>query len=489
MNRVADSTNGRINPYESEDERKARIAHLLKHYDEFCYHYFPLYCQGKMGGFHMKAVKSVIKNPNKVHLWQWSREFAKSTHANCMLPIFLYLNSELNGMMGGSANEDLAIRLMMDIKANLEANQAIISDFGTQRSHGNWDMDSFVTNKGIGFFAFGANQSPRGTRFGHRRPDYGTIDDLNDKKSLKNDQISIEQFEWVKEDFMGALSTKKWRLIIPQNKFHKNTVTAKFEADKEVATVLSRVNMLNDADESNWPEYLSTAECKAKQKASGYISSQREYQNNPIEEGKIFKTDNIAWTKRLAWNAYDFLVAYTDPSYKNNQKSDYKATVLVGKKGLEFHVLKVFLDKVGIREMFLWHYELDNLVGDHTMIHHRMEASFIQDMHLKVLTPLAEEKKRHLRLTGDYRAKPDKFQRISSLDPMFNSGILKFNKAEEEDPHMARLLGQFTGFEKGTSLNDDGPDAVEGAIFILESMVVNATPPANVPKKRSRFAY
>lgn len=489
MQRIAEATASGVNAYESESEKAARIQKLLNNYEQFCYYYFPNYCSAKMAKFQKQSAKYLAKNWNQVALIQWFREGAKSTHYNCMYPIWQLMRGELTGMMGGSANEDLAIRLMMDIKANLEGNQRLINDFGEQKSYGNWEMDKFVTNQGIGFFAFGANQSPRGTRFGHRRPNYGTIDDLNDKKSLKNDAISREQFEWVKEDFMAALSTKRWQLVIPQNKFHKNTVTALFEADHEVKTYISRVNMLNDAGESNWPEYFSTDECKAKIQSVGHLSAQREYFNNPVEEGTVFKRENIHFVKRLPWKNYDALVQYSDPSYKNNQKSDYKATVLIGKKGREFHILKVFLDRVSITDMFLWCYELDALVEDRALIRHWMEANFIQDMHFKALEPLEKDKGYRLRISGDQRAKPDKFQRISSLEPLFENGLIKFSQSEKDNPHMNRLIDQFLGFEKGSNINDDGPDAVEGAIYKLEEMTVQAQPPIFVQRKRSRFAF
>ena len=490
MNRIYDATQHGLNPYESEEEKEERIKKNLKNYSQFCKYYFPNYCQAEMADFHIKTANYLHKNWNVVALIQWAREFAKSTHYLIMFPLFLYFNDELEGMMVGSANQDLAANLLSDIKANFEANQRLINDFGDQKSFGNWSEDRFVTKKGIGFYAFGKNQSPRGTRFSHRRPNYGAIDDLNDRKMLKNDSLCREAFEWVKEDFMGALSTKKWKLVIPQNKFHKNTVTALFENDRDIKTYLSRVNMLNDEGESNWPQYFSTKICEEKIKSVGHLSAQREYFNKPVEEGKIFKRDYFTWVKRLPFKHYDYLLQYTDPSYKNSDKSDYKASILIGKKGIYFDVLKAFVDKVSIKEMFKWHYLTDQWVGDPSSVRHYMEANFIQDMHLKVLKPLAKEKGRFLRLSGDYRSKPDKFQRISSLEPMFENALIRFNKAEENNPHMNRLVDQLLGFEKGSNISDDGPDALEGGITKLSELMIESEPPKAVArKKRSKYAF
>ncbi|MGB1216589.1 MAG: hypothetical protein ACPG5P_01865 [Saprospiraceae bacterium] len=487
---VAASTANGLPLDESEEQQQKRINMLLGNYPKFCRYYFPDYCPSPLAGFQNRAARAILNTPNRVSLIQWARESAKSTHFNFLFPMFLLLNKDMSGMIAGAANQDLAIRLLFDIKANIEANHRIINDFGELKSYGNWAEDRFATKDGIAFLAFGRQQTPRGTRFGSRRPDYGTVDDFNDKKSLKNDRISHEDYEWVKEDFMGALSIKKWRCIIPQNKFHKNTVTAKFEEDREIDTYLSRVNLLDDKGIPTWQERFTKEECEAKIKSLGHFSSQREYFNNPVQEGKIFKRENLRWGKRLPFKQYDALVAYCDPSYKNSDKSDYKATILIGKKDQDYHILRAYVDKVSVTDMFLWHYALDEWVGDRAAIRHWMEANFIQDLHMKLLDPLSEKQGYRLRLSKDKRKKPDKFQRISSLEPLFDSGTIIFNQAEKSAPGMMRLIDQLTGFEKGGNLNDDGPDALEGGIHIIEGMTKKSHAPTIISKGRAnRFSY
>ena len=491
MLRIHEATSEGFDPLETEGQKKERIADLLKlkNYDKFCAFYFPDYCKGKMAGFQKKAVTHLMRNKNQIHLWQWFREGAKSTHANIFVPLFKYYRGELKGMVCVSANEKMAARLLDDIKANFQANQRLIHDFGDRRSHGNWEEGDFTTSDGIAFFAYGKGQTVRGTRKRQHRPNYCTVDDLQERKGLKNDIISKEDYDFVKEDVLMALDTKDWTLVIPQNKFHKNCVTAKFEADEEIKVYLSRVNILDEKGESSWPGYISTDEAKAKIKASGSISSQRELFNTPIEEGKVFKRDDIIWNKRLPYKHYDWLCAYSDPSWKKSDKSDYKATVLIGSKGLKRMVLKAFVARVTVKQMFLWHYLMDDLVGDHALIDHQMEANFIQDMHLKLLKPLGEEKKRFLRLSGDTRSKPEKHQRIESMQPLFENELIEFNQAEKNSPGMLELINQLCAFEKGSSVHDDGPDAMEGALYILDQHFGSGTKPESVPTPASKWNY
>jgi phage terminase large subunit-like protein len=490
MKWVSENTKNGMPAYETEVEKEARIKLLLGNYEQFCLYYFPNYCFAPLGFFHKEAAEYMYTHPNTIGLFQWSREFGKSTHFTFMFPLFLYFNDELTGMIAASANGKIAERLLIDIRAAFQANHRLIHDFGEQKSYGTWEASAFVTKRNVGFYAFGRETSPRGVRFESKRPNYAAIDDLNDKKTLKNDDLSNEDFEWVKEDVAPALSTKKWWIAVPQNKFHKNCVTSKYEESGIENVYLSRVNALNEEGESNYPENFSTQELTDKIAASGEISGQREYMNNPIEEGKVFKLEDIRYTKILPYKDYDVLVAYSDPSYTNNAKSDYKATGLLGKIGKKYHLLKVWIDRVPVATMFRWHYDFDELVGDHALVNHSMESNFIQGIvHFAVLQELAIELDRMLRINGDDRSKPDKFQRITSMQPLFAFGLIEFNEAEKDSKGMKRLVQQLIGFERGNRLNDDGPDMLESGITLAETLAVTNVAPIYIPRTESKYSF
>ena len=76
-------------------------------------------------------------------------------------------------------------------------------------------------------------------------------------------------------------------------------------------------------------------------------------------------------------------------------------------------------------------------------------------------------------LKGDERKKAEKFTRIESLlEPLNSNGKLYLNEAEADNPHMQRLEEQFLALEPGSRAHDDGPDAVEGAVFIINGKIV-----------------
>lgn len=73
-----------------------------------------------------------------------------------------------------------------------------------------------------------------------------------------------------------------------------------------------------------------------------------------------------------------------------------------------------------------------------------------------------------LPIRGDKRGKPDKFQRIEGISPLWERGFVYYNARKQKDPDMLTGIEQTLVFEKGMSGHDDAPDADEGAIYILQ---------------------
>ena len=80
----------------------------MNDYEAFCTYYFPEYCFAPFAWFHKQYPAYVANNPNNIYLWQWSREFAKSTHGSLFVPLYLKFKDELTGMIIGSHDENMA---------------------------------------------------------------------------------------------------------------------------------------------------------------------------------------------------------------------------------------------------------------------------------------------------------------------------------------------------------------------------------------------
>lgn len=459
---------------ETKEDKEKRKANLLGNYEDFCNYYFPEYCFAPFAHFHKNIQHDIAENPNNIFLEQWSRGFAKSTHFGLFLPLYLKFNGKLNGMIVGSNTEEAAGEKLADIQANLQANKRIIHDFGEQMSYGNWEDGLFKTKDDVAFYGFGKAQTPRGSRFKWKRPNYGLIDDLNNSRHIDNDDIALADKKWVLEELKPALWTRQWWLVVAQNKFNDNTVTALLEEDEEIKTTTHRVDIVNEKGESNWienPDFSKEAiQELSDSEGGGFI---RERMNTPFEEGVDFKREWLnEWVDCSQLNYDGVLIHYLDPSYKSTETSDYKAWVLLGKTGKYYDIIDVWVRKTTSTKMWERAYEVD---GDETLtkdvhtIQHCMEANFIQEeVHKKEKERVEEDEGYVLRLLNDRRKKEGKRERIKTLESLFERLLIRFNINKKGSADMKLLRSQLLAFGKDSKAHDDAPDALEGAVWMAD---------------------
>ena len=478
---------------ESAAEKEQRIRRLQRDYAAFCEYYFPHFLQlrDKVTGeplrvihnapFHNAAAKLVKNTPNLKAVFKWPRGHAKSTHFDIFLPLWLKFQPRrlVNFMVVVGKSEDSADRLLGDIQAELQYNKRIIADYGEQMSIGNWTDGEFTTKDGTYFLACGRGQSPRGLRKRESRPDYIVIDDLDDDELCRNPRRVGELTDWVKEALFGALDVGRGRFLMVGNLISKTSVLANICATKGVH--VSEVKAVDADGNPTWAEKWTKEEAQAYADFVGYRAWNKEMMHNPIVEGTVFRQEWIRWAKRPAWKEFDDIVLYIDPSWKSKKSDDYKAAKLWGKTrdGRLFH-LRAFVRKASVAEMVRWCYDLyeqyclaapPNLrtsAPPNLPVRFLMEASFMQDILLDEFTTEGNLRGYQLPITGDTRKKPDKFQRVEAISPLWERGFVFYDLAQKDDPDMLAGLEQTLAFEKGMRGNDDAPDADEGAIWQLQ---------------------
>ena len=253
------------------------------------------------------------------------------------------------------------------------------------------------------------------------------------------------------------------------NLIGKNSVLANFMASDGV--VVSKVNAIDSKGRPSWGAKWSIEEIRKQERFMGYISFQRELMNNPITEGSIFRHDWIRWCKPLRLAKYDYLVCYCDPSFKSTTRNDYKAIKLWGKVGTELHCLAAFVRQCSVAEMVGWFYDLhEKITAAGAVCSYYIEANFLQQILLDEFVREGNERGYQLPIFGDKRKKPDKFQRIEAISPLWEHGHVFYNARMKNDHDMRVGIDQTLSCERGMSGHDDGPDADEGAIFILQGL-------------------
>lgn len=464
---------------ETEEQQKRRIKILEDDPELWFKYYFPNYCSAEPAPFHKAATKRVLSNLEWYEVRAWSRELAKSTRT-MMEVLYLCLTKKKRYVLLISNSFDNAERLLMPYKGNLEANQRIIHDYGVQELPGSWEASEFTTRKGVAFRALGAGQSPRGSRNEEARPDVILFDDIDTDEDCRNPVIIEKKWRWIEDAAIGTRSVSgKTTIIFCGNLIAKYCCVA---LAMEYADYTDTVNIRDENGVSSWPQKNSEEHIDRVLSQKSWVSVQREYFNNPIAEGTVFK--EMKYGKCPPLKEMQFVVVYADPSPSNKDKpapkakalNSCKAVVIVGYKDLIIYVYRAFVDITTNATFIDWLYAANDYVANKTQPYFFIENNTLQNpFYEQVLLPLIYQKGKErnyiLPITPDDRTKPDKYFRIEgTLEPMNRLGCLILNIDEKDDPHMKRLEAQFKSVEPN-SKTMDGPDAVEGATFIAKNKI------------------
>lgn len=465
-----------VNINETQAQRLARIRRLRSDYAAFVDYYFPHWTVNPETGkatpcapFHVSAANAILKDRNIKAAFQWHRGAAKSTNMDVFVPMWLMAQEhrEINVMVLVGKSEDNAKTLLGDIQAELQYNQRYIHDFGEQYNVGSWEEGEFVTRSEVAFFARGRGQSPRGLRYRSHRPDYVIVDDLDDDELVESPDRVNKLFDWLRSALFGTLDGGRGRFIMVGNLIAKNSVLARWCDIKSVH--VTRVNIYDNRGNVSWAAKWTPQEVKDIEAVVGYRAFQKEYMNNPIIEGAIFRNEWIRWGKRPTWSKFSEIVLYIDPSFKGSTKNDYKAAKLWGKAVTTLYHLRAFVRQSSVAEMVRWCYDLYEWTREQGIaVRWYMEANFMQDTILDEFRREGELRDYQLPITGDKRKKPDKFQRVEAISPLWERGFVVYDETQRDDPDMLAGIDQTLAFEKGMRGHDDAPDADEGAIWMLQ---------------------
>lgn len=487
-----------VNIREPESVKIKRIKRAKKDYEYFVNHYFPHYATDPCGDFHIKAANKVKSDPNYFGVWEWPREHAKSVHADVILPMWLKINGELSGMVLIGKNNDDACNMLSDIQAELEVNQRYIHDFGIQLVHGNWAEGDFITSDDVQFLAIGRGQSPRGMRNRAKRPNYCVWDDIDDDEIVNNLSRVEKTVDWLLGSLYGAMDIRQSRFLGIGNRIHPKSILAHVVGDiddkpKRKGLHHSKVTATLDGTftgKPSWWQKFTTEQLQQRFERMGMFLALREYFHRAVIKGKIFKNEWIHWGRIPKLNQMDFIVAYFDPSYKAKTSNDFKAWKVWGKKGIRLYNIDAFVKQGTITEAIKWAYDYYESLPEDVVCEFYMEEVFLQDMFYEDFKTEAEIRGYYLPIRGDKRKKPDKFARVQAISPYWERGLVTYNIKEKKNSHMQMGIDQTLGFQKGAAIHDDGPDADEGAISILQTKGrMQSFPGKTGARKNNRGGY
>lgn len=452
-------------------DRDERIDRARKDYAFFVKTYFTHLASKPTAKFQVEAANYVISNDRARAVFEWARGHAKSTHISLLIPMWILCQNNHTPlvMVLVSKSQDSAKQLLSDLQAELLSNELYRADFAIDKGDGIWTDGRFSTSDGSMFIALGRGQSPRGIKKSGRRVNYIVIDDIDDDEMCMNPARVEKATDWCLSALYGTMDAGRGRFVMVGNRIGKKTVLGNMaERPGFFHTV---VNILDKKGKPTWKDNFTKTEVEKMRTDIGERRFQKEYMNNPINEGTVFEKRYIRYDAMLPLRKYRAIVAYTDPSFKSSLSNDFKATMLVGiTPSGAFHVLLAFADQTKVSDMVAWHYQIRDFVGD-TPVRYYMESNFIQDLLMDEFHKVGTEVGVQIPITGDGRKKPDKFARIEALQPLFQRGEIVFNEAMKGSQGFDVLEDQLLCFERGSKVHDDAPDALEGAIWMLSNRI------------------
>ncbi len=478
-------------PTETPAEKQKRINRLLSNFEEFCQFYFPKYASDPFAKFQLKAAKHIIDHDTTYAVLAWSREHAKSVIGGLFIPLFLKFNKKIRNVLYVSHTEDQAKRLIAPIRANLEHNQRFINDFGTQKSLALWQDTNFLTKDGCSFLAIGSGQSPRGSRNEEIRPDMIIFDDIDTDEECRNEIRMDNKWKWIEQAVLPTVSISKSKRILFLGNIIANNST--IVRASRVADFYQKVNILDEKGNPSWSKNLIEDIQYMLSKIS-YASAQKEYFNNPITEGTVFK--ELKWGKVPPLSKFKFLCGYADGAYssKETKSNSFKALILMGEYEGNFYIIKARVEQCSTAKMIQWFFDMKNFVGEKSQIYNYIECNGFQEpWYEDVFRPavvLAEKTNGSIPISPDDRDKPDKFARIEgNLEPLNRCGQLILNEAEKSDSGMKRLEDQFLAVHPTMSAHADAPDATEGAWWIITNKLRVVQIVTFGKQQRSKYKY
>ena len=463
--------------------------------EEWFAYYFAQYYTWAPAPFHIAASKRLINNDRWYEVRAWSRELAKSARS-MMEVIYLALIGKIKNVLLISNSANNAERLLLPFMANFEANQRIIQDYGIQQVLGSWEVGEFVTACGCSFRALGTGQSPRGTRNKNYRADFLLFDDTDTDEKCRNiDRIDID-WKWIEEAVIPTLSVSgHYRVLFNGNIIATDCIILRAIAKAKELQLkkIGHVDIINIRDKYG----LSTWAKNSEDDINGFLSmvsasaAQKEFFNNPIVDGEIFK--DLTYAKVPVLSKFKFLVIYGDPAPGENKAKDSstKAVFLMGKYKGKLYVINGFLDRGLNAEFIEWYVKLIEYVGSKAPVYNYMENNKLQDPFFsQVFQPIVrrvrKQRKIDLYIRGDEEKKTDKATRIeANLEPLNREGNLIFNIAEKDNPHFKRLEEQFRLFTLKLKYPADGPDCVEGGLRIINQKQMSVAPPIMIGVNRN----
>ncbi|MGQ9919842.1 MAG: phage terminase large subunit [Desulfobacca sp.] len=449
----------------------------------FCRTYLPHYFNVPPARFHRELIQLLEQRPmgpvsggTSAAPQTWEalkpvvvaapREFAKTTVCSFGYVLHQICFGKRHFIIIGSDTEDLASDLTGYLFLELLYNDRLRQDFGTLVT-GAKAVDDFVTTNDVRVKARGRGQRLRGLKHRQWRPDLVILDDLENDVNVRNPEIVQQILAWITSAVYPAMEANGNLFIIGTILRRRSALDIMLTSEEEPYCHFTRriYRAITPDGGSLWEVKHPVARLLRQKQLMGTVAFNCEKMNEPVQDAGIFRQEWIRYYHPDSLKDKELRVAvFFDPSLESGATADYKAVVTVGLAVQEmvFYVLDAFLQKTTLEQALL---TVCNRFREYRPQIIGVEDNFFQRLLLHEVERLGREQGMALPIRG-VTHRVSKEARISALSPLLERAKIRFIRGHSDQE---MLIEQLLYFPSRT-IHDDGPDALEGAIRLLQAV-------------------
>jgi len=472
---------------DTKDTKATRIERAKKDINYMVQTYFGHIAEVESAPFHIYLANKIKREKTFKGFAEWPRGFAKSVWCTIFIPFWLHINGESWYYLQVSNSFDAASDLLDDLRAELEANQKIIRDFGQQKSpYRKWERGYFISANGYIGRAMGVGQKVRGLRVGSKRPDFCEADDMETEEINKNPRRQDEQALWIERSLIPTMTGDRRRFFYSNNRWAKRMIQTVLQ-ERHPTWFVHHVKAFDPRTfASTWPQMYPPEYWKSQMYELGPLACQAEYNQEPHTEGKIFTDKLFRWEKIPRIDNFDHIVAYWDVAFSEKETADTNAIKVWGRKNEYFYLIKAFVRHCKMFDAIEWLFMYRQSLPEGVHVNFYYESQFWNDALEMTYEQVYRKYRFHIPLIKDDRKKDHKYDRIIGTLPYYHQGRIIYNINEKGSPDMQEGVAQLKGIEPGYKTHDDSPDADEGALHKLNRLYVPSNYDQQISFGRSR---
>ena len=469
-----------VMPFSNLDkgQQSKRISRAEKEPLYFCRTYLPHYFNHPPAAFHHELIKHLENEPEREGVDSAEkekildnlvirpivvaapREFAKTTVCTFGYVLHQICFGKRRFIIIGSDTEDLASDLTGYIFLELLYNERIRQDFG-ELVKGSGSVDDFITCNDVRIKARGRGQRLRGLKHRQWRPDLVILDDLENDLHVRNPHIVRQILEWVTSAVYPSMEASGSLLIIGTILRRGSALDVMLTSEEEPYCHFPRFiyRAINEEGKSLWEARHPISKLLRQKQLMGTTAFNQEKMNEPVHEAGVFRQEWIRYYHPDTLKDKELSIfGFFDPSLESGASSDYKAVLTVGLavKEMVFYVMDAFIQKTTLDNTLRTIANRFKEYGHHIF---GVEDNLFQRLLMTEFDRLGKELCLSIPIKG-VTNKVAKEARIISLSPLLERGKIRFIRGHSDQE---LLIEQLLYFPSKT-INDDGPDALEGCL-------------------------